>query len=324
MNKNVEKVISRIKSIEIQGATNIAKASVGILLKLTKDYDGRKPSIFVKEIKKSAKKLALARPDEPLNQNVTRFLVNRLEFGAKASWKDLKINFQTHCRETLDLIEKNEKLITENGAEVIENMFKKKRKPIIIFTHCNSSTVNNILIAVHKKGIPIKVYNSETRPKFQGRILAKNLVREGINVTMTVDSAVPFLISKIDPDNINADLVIVGVDVISPDGSVLNKIGSYSLSLSAKNAKVPFYVAGTLLKLKPDFLTYKKTEIEKREEFEIWRKTVKDLKIINYAFDIVPADYITSFITEFGILKPSDVKKTAMKNYKEIFEKKQI
>lgn len=321
MGTNIDKVARDIKSIKIQGATNIAKASIGALFNFSKKFKNKNKKEFLSEIKKNGRKLAWARPDEPLNQNIINYLIRKLEEDKTVESDKAVANFQHSCRETLNLVFENEKLITKNGIKLIKDVFEKRdgKEPVIIFTYCNSSSVSNILIGAHKSGIPIKVYNSETRPKFQGRILAKNLVKKGIDLTMTVDSAMPFLISKINQDNINADMIIIGVDMIALDGSALNKVGSYSLALSAKNSHVPFYVAGTLLKTCQDIETYKKVEIEKRKAFEVWHGAVRGLKIINYAFDIVPENFITGFITEFGILKPSDIKKVAVKNYKEIF-----
>jgi len=41
----------------------------------------------------------------------------------------------------------------------------------------------------------------------------------------------------------------------------------------------------------------------------------KGIEIINYAFDMVPAKFITGIITEFGVIKPKDLKKAVKKYY---------
>jgi len=324
---NIDKVVKDIKSIKIQGATNIAKASIGALLEFSKKFKiGVLPKIpdskicnFLRAVEINANKLAWARPDEPLNQNLLNLVMARLECDKRKDIKKKIADFQESCQEALDLIERNEEATTGNGIKLIKKIYKKKKKPVLVFTHCNSSSVAKILIGAHKARIRIKVYDSETRPRFQGRILAKNLVKNGINVTMMTDSAAPFVISKNDPDKIDIDLVIIGADVIGIDGSVLNKIGSYSLALAAKNAGVPFYVASSLLKVRKDIESYREIEIEKRDPTELWQRSLKGIKAINYAFDTVPPEYISGLITEFGILKPKEVKKVAKKKYKEIF-----
>lgn len=318
--KNIDRIVRDIKSIKIQGATNIAKASIGALLDFSKNFDGKDAGIFTKEAEKVAKQLAWARPDEPLNQNLLNFIISELKKNKINDVKKKTAKFQKSCQKTLDMIVKNEEKITEYGITLIKKIYQKKRKPVLVFTHCNSSSVFKIICGAHKAGIGIKVYNSETRPRFQGRIMAKNLLKNGIDVTMMTDSAAPFVISKNDPDKINIDMVIIGADVVGMDGSVLNKIGSYSLALAAKNAKVPFYAAASLLKTRKDVDSHRQIKIEKRNSKEVWTRFGKKIEVLNYAFDTVPPEYLSGLITEFGILKPKEIKKTAMKKYREIFK----
>ncbi len=317
---NAKKILADIRSIKIQGATNIAKASIGAMFDFGKNSIEKNPDVFMKKAEFLAKEFSWARPDEPLNQNLLAFITGKSKKNKRADIKRKKANFQKYCREALDLISKNEELITDNGVKLIKKKYSKKKKPVNIFTHCNSSSVFKIIFGAHEAGIPVKIYDSETRPRFQGRIMAEHLVKKGIDVTMMTDSAAPFVISKNDPDGIDIDLVIVGADVISEDGAILNKIGSYSLALAAKNAPVPFYVAASLLKLRRVFENFRAIKIEKRDPTELWQHSLKGIKAVNYAFDTVPPEYISGLITEFGILKPKNVKKTAMKNYKEVFK----
>lgn len=324
---NIDKVVKDIKSIKIQGATNIAKTSIGALLDFSKDFKiGVLPKIenckicnFLRVAEINANKLAWARPDEPLNQNLVNLIMAKLEADKNKDVKKKIANFQRSCQGALDLIVKNENKTTVNGIKLLKKIYKKKKRPILIFTHCNSSTVARILIGARKAKVRLEVYNSETRPRFQGQIMAKSLAKAGIKITIGVDSTGPFVISKNDPDKINIDLVMIGADVVGMDGSVLNKIGSYSMALAAKNARVPFYAAASLLKTRKDIHSYREIEIEKRDPKEVWTKAGRKIKIINYAFDTVPPEYISGVITEFGILKPKKVKKTAEKKYKEIF-----
>lgn len=316
---NIDKVARDIKSIKIQGATNIAKMSISALFDFSKKFKSESKKEFLSEIKKNGRKLAWARPDEPLNQNLLALIIAKSKNDKSVDIKEKVANFQKYCVETLGLISRNEELVTANGVKLVGNIYAKGKKRINIFTHCNSSSVFKIIFGAHKSGIPLKVYDSETRPRFQGRIMAKNLAKAGIDVTMMTDSAAPFVISKNNPDGISIDLIIIGVDFISKDGAILNKIGSYSLALAAKNAGVPFYAATSLLKVGKDVGSYREIEIEKRDPTELWQKFLKGVRTINYAFDTVPPEYLSGLITEFGVLKPKDVNEITMKNYKEIF-----
>jgi translation initiation factor 2B subunit (eIF-2B alpha/beta/delta family) len=56
-------------------------------------------------------------------------------------------------------------------------------------------------------------------------------------------------------------------------------------------------------------------KIEQRSGKELRPDAPKWLEILNYAFDMVPAKFITWIITEYGIIKPKDIKKYVKKYY---------
>ena len=198
------------------------------------------------------------------------------------------------------------KVAKENLAQSGAKIVKDKK---IIFTHCHSSSVEKVLVEARKEGGRFQVINTETRPLFQGRITARHLLKAGIPVTMVIDSAGALMLSSTYPTKI--DMMIIGADAVLEDGSVMNKIGSYGLSLVAKKNHIPVYVVASLLKYYP----YPKIEIEKRPAKEIWPQAPRKLKIINLAFDRVPAHYIQSFITEVGVIKPQEFSSQALKTY---------
>ena len=107
------------------------------------------------------------------------------------------------------------------------------------------------------------------------------------------------------------DMVIIGADSISHKGDVYNKIGSYGIALAAYEAGIPVYIAATALKMDAD----DKIEVELREEDELWRGKPRNLEILNFAFDMIPAKFITGIICEFGIVKPNQLKAKVLKKY---------
>ncbi|MCA9375212.1 hypothetical protein KC622_02690, partial [Candidatus Dojkabacteria bacterium] len=52
---------------------------------------------------------------------------------------------------------------------------------------------------------------------------------------------------------------------------------------------------------------------------EIWEEAPKGLKLINPAFELVNRELITGFITEIGVLKPSDIERAIQKEYSWLF-----
>jgi len=70
------------------------------------------------------------------------------------------------------------------------------------------------------------------------------------------------------------------------------------------------YIVGSLTKVD----TENTVKIEQRSGKELRPEAPKGLNIINYAFDMVPAKFITGIITEYGVIKPKDIKKMVKKH----------
>jgi translation initiation factor 2B subunit (eIF-2B alpha/beta/delta family) len=144
-----------------------------------------------------------------------------------------------------------------------------------------------------------KIYVTETRPKNQG-LLTVNDLKGVMPVTFIVDSACGHYMK-------DTDMVILGSDALRPSG-IINKIGTLPLAITAKEFGKPVYVVASTLKVDKR----KSFEIEMRDSSEI-HKSIKDMKILNPAFDETSYRYISKIITEKGILKPREILKMVKK-----------
>ena len=116
------------------------------------------------------------------------------------------------------------------------------------------------------------------------------------------------------------DVVIVGADRIAANGDAANKIGTYSLAIVARAHDVPFYVAAPFSTIDFKLSDGSQIPIEERDASEICdfgRNNVCSLGVdfYNPAFDVTPANLITSIITERGAIKPYalvDYRRTAI------------
>ncbi len=251
------KIVKDIESIKIQGALNIAKAALKAYSLL--------PS------KSSKRKLLNTRPTEPMMENV-------LEMAEKG-------------------ISKNQilKHFSEAQEKINQEVLKLIKKKYVLFTHCHSTNVVRALINAHKKGKYFQVYNTETRPLFQGRKTAKELKKAGINVTMFVDSAMGIALGK-EFGTKKVNLVFLGADALTPKGAI-NKVGSEVIARLAKMEGIPVFIIADSWKF-----TKSKIPLEKRKLNEIWDKVPKKIKIKNPAFEFIDKKYISGVITEKGIL----------------------
>lgn len=301
---SLNQTINQIKQVKIQGASNICRAGIlawqDYLLK-SKIKNIKK---YLQEAKNIGARLALARPNEPLTVNAFKYLNTKLDnVGTRRGAfslgiPSLKKSIKQYVQDFSTLLHDNGQKIANHGSKLIKNKEN-------IFIHCHSRTVENILIKAKQDNKKFHIYNDETRPLLQGRITSKELSKYNIPNTMVVDSAAPFLVSDISGDDIKINKVMIGFDVILPDGGAFNKIGSFGIALAAYTSGIPLYLCGSVLKITQD----KKTKIEIRDENEVWKDKPKNLKIINYAFGHIPAKFITGYITEHGIIKPRNILK---------------
>lgn len=288
MNEEVKKTYEEIKALKIQGATNVALAAVDSLKGINKE----------EELEESIKNLSESRPTEPMMRSGLKYVKNKFKQGEST---------EEAVEEFKDLMEEIVQGIVETGANLVPEEAR-------VMTHCHSSLVEKILIKAHKQGKLEGVVATETRPLYQGRKTARNLAQEGIEVVNCVDSARVHMLKDI-------DFCLVGADVITSDGHILNKIGTKAFALAAENMITrDFAVASQLLKLDPVTLKGKREKIEERSPEEVWENPPKGVEIRNPAFDAAPPENIDYVITEEGVLNPFDVVDNARRRYPWIFE----
>ena len=304
MDKILIQTFREIKSIEIQGATAVAREVVLTLKKYGLKIKTNNLKVWRQDLKKAAEYLLSARPTEPMAQNGVKFVFKSLSRMKVKNVSQVKDCLKKSANNFLFLMAEAARLIIFQGQKIIKNNNN-------IFTHCHSYLVEKSLVRAKEKGKKFQVFNTETRPLFQGHITAKKLLAAKIPVTMVVDSSSGFLISRFSGKQLMMDKVFLGADALLNDGSAVNKIGSFGVSLAAWQEKVSVYIIAPLLKFYPKSWI----KIEKRPANEIWKKAPKKLKIINFAFDFIPAQYIKGIICEAGIIKPKDVKKAVRRIY---------
>ena len=303
--KVVEQIVQDIKDIKIQWATNIAKAAFEVIISESKTQKFDSKEEYIDFVNKSMNILIAARPTEPMLFNGMDYIkseINKLKTEKNVvECQKVVIDAATFY---LNLINETAERAVLNGLWIINEWDN-------VLTHCHSSSAIKTL-KLHKiKGINFKVYNTETRPLYQWRKTSADLIAAGIDTTMVVDWVAPFLMDESSGTDLMMDCVIIWCDAIKLDWGVINKVGSYSVWLSALYANVPVYIAGNLLKVD----VHDKIQIERRESHEVWEDSPEWLNFLNFAFDKIPPKFIRGIITEFGIIKPRDIKRTIEEHY---------
>ena len=321
--KTVKDSINAIKIMEVRGAPLIgATAAYGLVLSVIEKND----QSF---LKKSALDLINSRPTA-IN---LKWAVNRMmkKLSGVDSNKILKIALE----EAKKIVEEDVnfcKNIGLNGLKIIESIAEKKKNTVNILTHCNAGWLATIdwgtatapIYHAYQKGIKVHVWVDETRPRNQGANLTSyELNEEGVPNTIIADNTGGILMQRG-----QVDMCIVGTDRTLSTGDVCNKIGTYLKALAARDSNVPFYVALPSSTIDWNIKDHKEIPIEERNSEELSHVEGLDKnnelkkvliypqksKVLNLAFDVTPAKYITGLITEKGVCEASE------QGLKELFE----
>ena len=300
----------KIKSLEIQGASNIAISAIDFLSNYAKRLKCENIEACFKELYKAQVILIETRPTEPAMKNGLKFIMNKLEQEKESIIPEyISDIIEKYKNLYCDMLQNSKKRIAEIGSRRIPSSSQKFN----VMTHCHSSLVTGILLEAKKQGKNFKVINTETQPRLQGRKTASKLLNAGIEVIHVVDSAMRWAVR-----HYQVDLILIGADSITSEGTIINKIGSRLLALVAHEEHVPFYVASPLLKYNPETNLGLLETIEMRDPQEIWENPPEGIEILNPAFETVSRRYIDGLITEAGIFASSHVTNYFAKTYPEM------
>ncbi len=301
-----------IKGLAIRGAPLLGiAAAYGVYIGI-RNYTGDKNG-FLKELSVVISRIANTRPTA-INlfsslrraQEVGRF-INQFDI------EHIKIKLLGLGDRILGEEEECSRAIARNGADILQTNVR-------ILTHCNTGalaaggvgTALGIIYEAHRRGYIEEVLVDETRPLLQGaRLTTWELLRWGIPFRLLVDGAAPYAMQQK-----MVDVVIVGADRIVRNGDVANKIGTYSLAVSAHRHRIPFIVAAPTSSFDLSILEGADIPIEQRDDTEITRFAGNDIapqktNTFNPAFDITPAELITAIVTERGVIEKPDKYKIA-------------
>src|SRR5574341_74751 len=238
--EDIKSIWHAIKTLMVRGAPAIGIAgAMGVVLGI-KEIQVKDADTFLKELKHITTYLGSSRPTAV---NLFWGLARMERVAQENKSKSVQEIKEALLQEALK-IQNEDKVICrqigENGADFIKDGSG-------ILTHCNAGglatadygTALAVLFKAKEQDKRIKVYADETRPLLQGsRLTAWELMHAGLDVTLICDNMAAYVmkLGKV-------QCVIVGADRIAANGDTANKIGTYGVSILAKEHGIPFYVA---------------------------------------------------------------------------------
>ena len=278
-----------LKSYEIVGASTCAAAIVGALEALAEADDERE---LLADLREAGAAFRALKPSTAAYANVVDWLLRDTEELAAADIRATVARraqafaaYRSFCRTA----------IADAGCSLLSS-------GTAVLIHDYSSTVLVVLEEAGRRGLTLKVLVTAGEPIGKGARVARLAAAAGHTVTYAPDSSAARLVER-------ADLFLTGVETLFGDGDLANTVGTYPISLLAREQGVPVYGATECLKIHPSKQTASLDELT-AELLKPWPADVGELppgtEIDVHVLDLTPAALLTGLITEQGILAPSE------------------
>ncbi len=301
--KNLDEMIGAIQSMAIRGAPALAVAGAyGMALAALDAGHNTRP-----ELEKAAQRLMASRPTAVnLSWGIKRILklVEDVSFSDSELPERILAEANRMAEEDVNV----NRRLAENGASLIED-------GDTIIHHCNTGslavvdwgTALGAIRFAHEQGKRVHLLVDETRPRLQGaRLTAWECEQYGIPYEIITDNAAGYFLRSG-----NVQKVFFGADRVAANGDVVNKVGTYMLSLAAHANGVPVYSVFPLSTLDLSISSGDVVPIEERHANEVLGIELhgepvvpRNAKAKNPAFDVTPHELITALVTENGVIRP--------------------
>ncbi|KAK3710503.1 hypothetical protein RRG08_021318 [Elysia crispata] len=212
-----------------------------------------------------------------------------------------------------------QKIMLHRGKVFLNNALKARAKIVsmaqqfvddgtTILTHCRSRVVMQVLKAAALQKKRFTVFVTESHPDKNGYAAKEELSQVGIPTTVILDSAVGYIMERV-------QMVMVGAEGIVENGGIINKIGTYPLAVCAKQMNKPVYVVAESFKFVRAF------PLSQRDVPDVYKyrastiRAGKDLEQEHPTVDYTSPEFISLMFTDLGVLTPSAVSDELIKLY---------
>ena len=225
-----------------------------------------------KAVEELAAKLAAAQPNMASVRNVAQLCARLVARSSNppAAFREIR-------RELSGAHER----IARNAIEVIAG------KPTVV-TISRSLAVTAILKSLQSRRRLTQVFILESLPGREGRRTAAEFAAAGIPSKLVADDLAQSLVRR-------SDVVLTGADTVLLDGTLVNKVGTHDLALACEAWDKPFYAACEALKI---------DSLRTAQTFPPPDPASPEAEVV---FDLTPAQFIRSFITDKGVFEPKDI-----------------
>ena len=298
--ETVECVARAIESMVTQGGGPWVAAALALVM-AAREVDGKPAEIVRQRLQNARQRLVHTRPT---NTALARRLADAMRVVERAldQGESVEMALLTWLDDLRDKIYRDYARRGRYGADLIQDGDG-------ILTMCFAETAFILSLAMAKEdGKSIRVFTPETRPYLQGaRLTAPSIHELGIPVQVIGDSMPAYIMSQG-----KIQKYFTAADLVTLDGHVVNKIGTFQLAIAAHHHGIPYFV----FSWGPDRESPDRASIiiEERNPAEMKTcrgapTTIDELDAYYPAFDITPPHLVAGVITKYGILSPYDLKR---------------
>jgi methylthioribose-1-phosphate isomerase len=284
-------LVDEIKIDHVSGASEISRKACSAFADFSSEVETKSKEEYFQKLLKIGVDLVSA---QPYMASVFNLANSILYYGEELlptiSLEELreftKEKAEEFCHYSLNSMQK----IAKHGEALIEEGSK-------VLTFSSSGSTLSILKKAKEEGKKFEVIACESRPMFEGRLLAKFLGNAGIPVTLITDAAMGVFAKDV-------VLFLVGADSIS-ETTFVNKVGTEYLCLLSEKYDIPLYVACERSKFISDDWRFK--PMAWGDPKEVLDSELLNVGAKNPYYEEIPLSYCRNVITNEGFLVPQDI-----------------
>jgi translation initiation factor eIF-2B subunit delta len=281
----IDETVRQIEEMESQSASVVAVQAARALRELA-ERDPPTVEEFVRLVDQNSSALRRANPSHAPLHTTQKRIVEAVTDADVDTVEEAKETLLDAIDSVVTEVESSKQLAAERAAELVDD-------GDVLLTHENSSTVMATLEAALDAGMEFDLYVTESRPNFLGRRTARQLRdRDGVDVTLIVDSAAGYYLSE-------CDRVFVGMNCLI-DERVYNRVGTYAISATANDQEVPVTVVASSAKFIGSGFAFQNNFAPASE---VMLEPADGFEVTNPRYDVTPTRLLDTVVTEEAVIQ---------------------
>lgn len=182
----------------------------------------------------------------------------------------------------------------------------------VVLTFAHSSVIEGTLLQAHRQGTAFEVIVIDSRPLYEGRLLAESLLAAGVPTTYGLLAAVSTLMPR-------ASLVLLGTASLLSNGAPYARAGTAMCAMMAHGYHIPVIICCETYKFSDriqldsfvineagnclDLLSHEDDQSETGSKLLTRAEcsTQSQLKVVQLMYDVTPPRYISAIASEVGL-----------------------